>query len=129
MLYFALLKTISSIVLIVLLLLNSMVYSVIIGKYMINKLEIVNKFCVNKGMPELQCDGKCYLAQQLQTEKEKKNGESQHFFALDFGLYIPCPTTILSGVSDGFFNANRYFPTNELFTDAYCHSVEIPPKI
>jgi hypothetical protein len=129
MLYFALLKTISSIALIVLLLLNSMVYSVIVGNYVINKQEIVDKFCINNGMPELQCDGKCYLAQQLQAEKEKKNGESQHFFALDFGLYIPCPTVVLSGLFDEIVNSNRYFPTTELFADAYCHSVEIPPKI
>jgi hypothetical protein len=123
------LKKLTSIVLILLVLLNSLVYSVIIGNYVINKQMILDKFCVNKALPELNCDGKCYLAQQLQAEKEKKNSESQHFFALDFGLYIPCPTLVLSGLFDEIVNSNRYFQTNELFADAYCHSVEIPPKI
>lgn len=29
--------------------------------YVINKTEIIDKFCENKDKPMLQCDGKCHL--------------------------------------------------------------------
>lgn len=90
---------------------------------------ILDKFCVNKALPELKCDGKCYLAQQLQAEKDKKDGESEYFFALDFGLYISSPTCFLAGVIETFFDVSHRFPTNEPFADAYCHAVDIPPKL
>ena len=33
--------------------------------YVINKTEIIDKFCENKDKPILQCDGKCYLKKQV----------------------------------------------------------------
>lgn len=105
-----------------------MVYSVIVGNYVINKQEIVDKFCVNKAMPEMQCDGKCYLAQQLQEEKEKKNGESQHFFSLDFGLYVSCDTpNSLSEIGDSF-DTIHFSIVNDLLVDVYIPTVKTPPK-
>lgn len=40
--------------------------------YIINHDYIAEYFCVNKDKPELSCDGKCYLAQQLAEEKDEK---------------------------------------------------------
>ncbi len=42
--------------------------------YEFNKLEIIEKFCVNKEDISLQCEGKCHLKTQL-----KKADESQPF--------------------------------------------------
>ncbi len=33
--------------------------------FMLNQEEIIEAFCVNKDKEELQCNGKCYLAEQL----------------------------------------------------------------
>ena len=34
--------------------------------YELNIDTIIQKYCVNKDQPELQCNGKCYLSKQLQ---------------------------------------------------------------
>lgn len=34
--------------------------------YFINQTEIAELFCINKDKPQLQCDGKCHLATQLE---------------------------------------------------------------
>lgn len=43
--------------------------------YIVNYDYIVNVLCENKDKPELNCDGKCYLAKQLakESEDERKN--------------------------------------------------------
>ncbi|WP_149273024.1 hypothetical protein [Pareuzebyella sediminis] len=48
-----------------------------IVEYIVNYDYIVNVLCENKDRPELQCDGKCYLAKQL--AKETKNSEDNPF--------------------------------------------------
>lgn len=35
-----------------------------------NQTEIIMEFCVNKNKPELQCNGKCHLAKQLDFESK-----------------------------------------------------------
>lgn len=67
---------------------NGMVYSVIQGSYELNKSFIIENFCINKSQPELKCDGKCYLSQQLTAEKEKQEQKDQHTFSMDFGQFI-----------------------------------------
>ena len=37
----------------------------IIAYYQTNLSQIIEDFCVNKDKPELNCDGKCYLAEKL----------------------------------------------------------------
>lgn len=73
------------------LMLNSMVYSVIRGSYELNKAYIIENFCVNKDKPMMNCDGKCYLAQQMKEAKEKRDANATHKFSTDFGIYIPAP--------------------------------------
>lgn len=50
-------------------------------EYIVNYDYIVNVLCENRDVPELNCDGKCYLAEQLSRESERnqKNpfGENQ----------------------------------------------------
>lgn len=39
--------------------------------YSINKAYIANNLCVNQDMPEMNCNGKCYLNKQLNKSQEK----------------------------------------------------------
>ena len=41
--------------------------------YEINKLEIIEKFCINKDKPDLKCDGKCHLKATLDKVDEDNN--------------------------------------------------------
>lgn len=68
---------------------NSMVYSVIKVNFTINQKYIIENFCVNKDKPELACDGKCYLMQKINEEKERQESLPAFTFNKDFGIYIP----------------------------------------
>jgi len=46
-----------------------------IAEYIANYDYIVNVLCENKDKPQLNCDGKCYLAKQLAKENEQ-NGQN-----------------------------------------------------
>jgi hypothetical protein len=89
------LKSLIYIFIAALLVLNGMIYSVIQGSYVLNKASIIENFCVNQSQPELKCDGKCYLAQQLKAEKEKQEQNSQHSFAMDFGQFVVAEQILL----------------------------------
>lgn len=44
-----------------------------IAEYVANYDYIVEVLCVNRDRPELNCDGKCYLAQQLAKEQREQD--------------------------------------------------------
>jgi len=48
-----------------LLLLQTLGPEVLVLNYQLNKAEITARYCVNKTQPQLRCNGKCHLAQQL----------------------------------------------------------------
>lgn len=47
----------------------------VLGYYQLNINTIVEKYCVNKAKPKLQCNGKCYLSKQraVQQNTETSN--------------------------------------------------------
>jgi hypothetical protein len=76
-------------------LLNSLIFSIIQMDYTINRAYIIDNFCVNKDKPLLECDGKCFLSEQLrkaQDQKENQNGGIE--FTRDFGIFILDETLI-----------------------------------
>ena len=48
-----------------LLLLQTLGPEVLVLNYQLNKAAITARYCVNKARPQLRCNGKCHLAQQL----------------------------------------------------------------
>lgn len=108
---------------------NGMVYSVIQGSYELNKSAIVERFCVNKSQPELKCDGKCYLAQQLKAEREKQEQNSKYSFSIDFGQFVATqvdanlPTPVVIEI------LQDYLKYNEAVTDFFVEAIEVPPRI
>ncbi|MBD8489946.1 hypothetical protein IFO69_14410 [Echinicola sp. CAU 1574] len=83
------LKSLLHIWLSMIIVLNSMIFSVIQMDYALNKEYITENFCINKDKPEMHCDGKCFLSEQLQDAKEQqeqKNGGIN--FNRDFGIFI-----------------------------------------
>jgi hypothetical protein len=62
----------------------------------VNQQEIIRLECENKNRPELNCNGKCYLAKQLKKADEHLDlKKSQHencvkvFKSLEVSVYIP----------------------------------------
>lgn len=69
--------------------LNSMIFSVIQMDYAINKEYIAENFCINKDKPEMHCDGKCFLAEKLKAAQDKKEQQPGAIdFSRDFGIFI-----------------------------------------
>lgn len=70
-----------------------------IVNYVANYDYIIENFCINKDKPELECNGQCYLMQQLaeqsdegQTnpfEKSKKTESSEIVYLEKFSYLIP----------------------------------------
>ena len=72
-----------------LIVLNSMIFSIIQMDYTINRAYIIDNFCVNKDKPLLQCDGKCFLSEQLKKAQDQKENQSGGIeFTRDFGIFI-----------------------------------------
>ncbi len=66
-----------------------MIVPVIFLDYELRKDYIIQNYCVNKNRPELNCDGKCYLAKQIkaaeQQEQQQKGIEFNKFlFGVEF---------------------------------------------
>jgi hypothetical protein len=48
----------------------------IIAWFSLNQDKVVELFCINKDKPELDCKGKCYLAEKLEEAKQSEEGAS-----------------------------------------------------
>jgi len=51
---------------------QSLVKSIIVVHYQVNKTAITKKYCENKAKPKMHCDGKCHLKKQLQKEEKRE---------------------------------------------------------
>ncbi len=47
---------------------NSLKIATTMGYYMVFTKNFIERYCQNKDRPELNCDGKCYLAKMLKQE-------------------------------------------------------------
>lgn len=63
-------KSISHILLSIVILLNGMGYSLIQADFVLNRETISELFCINQDKPELACDGKCELDRRLGEAQE-----------------------------------------------------------
>jgi len=46
----------------------------IIAWFNLNQEKVIELFCINKNKPELDCKGKCYLAEKLEEAKQTEEG-------------------------------------------------------
>ncbi|MFT5884765.1 MAG: hypothetical protein ACI9IP_001222 [Arcticibacterium sp.] len=101
------LKKIGALSLLTLLLVKAMVVPAIFFNYELRKDFIIQNFCVNKDRPELNCDGKCYLAKQLKAAKQQDENESEAAF-VDKLLVFECLS----------LNSNYTFPDTFPYSDS-----------
>lgn len=86
--------------------------------YQINKEEITELFCVNKEKEEMNCQGKCHLAEMLNTqgEDESKPFQITESFELVFVQKEACKETHFPDAIDNQKNviySNHYFYLTE----------------
>lgn len=57
--------------------------------YGLNINTIIEQYCVNKNKPQLQCDGKCFLAQQLNQASDSNDTDANAFLSSLFESFMP----------------------------------------
>tara|TARA_B100001109_G_C18857745_1_gene472527 strand:- start:2241 stop:2624 length:384 start_codon:yes stop_codon:yes gene_type:complete len=96
--------------------------------YEINKLEIIEKFCINKEEKSFQCDGKCHLATQLE-QADSSEEEIPAEFRSEINLLLFGP---LENESFGS-NIESELEFIEAYTNLYAFlfstTIEHPPKL
>ena len=85
----AILKRIIVILLLLVFSLRPMYYLGCLAYYGANINAIIEQFCVNKDRPQLQCDGKCFLAEQLNEASESNQDSGNKFLNSLFESFIP----------------------------------------
>ncbi len=90
---------------------KSMVAPILFLDYELRKDFIIQNYCVNKDRPELQCDGKCYLAKRLEAsqqddERQATNQFVSKFFSIEFHNveYISVTHELCSTETESPFN-------------------------
>lgn len=121
----------------VLVLLSKTLYSIFwqVNFYM-NQKEIAAIECVNKSRPELQCNGKCYLAKQLQkaednlnAKKEKNNQSLSHLKVIEASLFIPNEIVSFQLNSSFILKAKSIYNYIKLYDLLSCEAIFHPPSV
>lgn len=104
-----------------------------VAEYIMNYDYIVNVLCENKDKPELQCDGKCYLAQMLAEESKQNNKnpfgdeqskmEIQHFVFFQSLSLHDFEIGVTSQIQNNFNTSQQFIAT--LFTT----DISQPPEL
>lgn len=100
----------------------------ILLSYKINKLEIIEKFCVNKEETSFQCEGKCHLKTELNKADEQDEGpiavhsENNHitWFNVVFEK-LECAKPVLTNTD--------YALAPLLHEQGFINSIFHPPKV
>lgn len=78
-------------ILISVLVLQSLSTSIVLFHFKINQAKIASELCENKEVPEMHCEGKCYLEKQIKADEEAHTDDQQ--FRVEFvSLVFTSPT-------------------------------------
>lgn len=109
-----------------------MVIPMLVFDYELRKDYIIKVYCVNKNIPELHCDGKCYLAEKISQSKEKDESQAMNaFFSQVFmaeSLNTNPDFSFLLGIELFFSKSPTVFYYKWHFTDAPTSSLFNPPR-
>ena len=77
-----LIKKITGAILLITITFKMLMAPLIFADYELRKDFIIKNYCVNKSRPEMHCDGKCYLAKQLEkAEQEDQKQATGNFIS------------------------------------------------
>lgn len=104
-----------------------------VAEYLVNYEYIVNVLCENKDRPEMECNGKCYLSDELAKEaadgdKNPLRGKTQKTEIPQFVISYDIAEFIFASATEPKAEENIGYKTNlssSLFTSKILH----PPRI
>ncbi len=97
-------------------------------QYLIDKDYIAEFLCVNKDKPELNCDGKCYLAKMLQKKKEDKKNNLPSINLQDYPLALVATDSFEKTTITNTANKRNNFYSN-LYRLDFEFAIFHPPTI
>lgn len=123
-------KSIISILLALLILLQSFSKVWIFFSFKINQDYIAKVLCINRDKPELHCNGKCVLMQRIKAEEEKEKKEiPQKLKEQKGGLYcLDNFSWLMQHPGDWADKQKHAFPHQTPFTSAFVKGIFRPPK-
>jgi hypothetical protein len=101
--------------------------------YELRKDYIIKNYCVNKSRPEMHCDGKCYLAKQIQKAEQEDQKQATNDF---ISKLLSFEVIQRSNLFDNYFQqktfeektATNYFYKNNL-SHTHTFSFFHPPQV
>jgi len=76
-----------TIILLAVIAIRPMYYVGLVAYYETHINEIIEKYCVNKDIPELKCNGKCHLAKQIATPQNNLQDYNKSISKISFAFY------------------------------------------
>lgn len=68
--------------------------------YQLNIDYIIETYCINKDKPELQCNGKCHLAKQLQVTQPETQGDENSAISVVVEAFYPLYLQFMTSEDD-----------------------------
>lgn len=100
-----------------------------VGDFYINQTSIIEDHCINKDLPELNCNGHCYLKDQLTTDLNITNSEQEALTAS--GFFMPYAFSNIKVIEVLSFDLNNTkFYSKDIFdkTSSFCPQIFVPPQ-
>ncbi len=98
-----------------------------LANYLINQDYIAEFLCINKDKPELECNGKCYLAEQLKKASEEKEKNLPAIAMEEYPIGIILLTSFQTIETTETPQKANFHYTNS-YTFSYLNSVFHPPS-
>ncbi|GAB4413910.1 MAG: hypothetical protein OHK0039_21320 [Bacteroidia bacterium] len=99
----------------------------LIGWYGLNSEAVAARYCVNRSRPQLHCDGKCYLAQQLQRHTPTGQQPSRVYFGEVIGLCTAILQAIATPWLPGDGGSQRPLLSERVVYAVYLQASTQPP--
>tara|TARA_R110002049_G_scaffold309179_1_gene518024 strand:+ start:36782 stop:37159 length:378 start_codon:yes stop_codon:yes gene_type:complete len=104
-----------------------------VAEYVMNYDYIKNVLCENKDKPQLNCDGKCYLAKQLakESQQNQKNpfGEKQSKIEIQHITFFQSLPQINLGLNLLEIKKTNFTTIQELVSNLFTSDILQPPEL
>ncbi|WMI67715.1 hypothetical protein [Mangrovimonas sp. YM274] len=100
-----------------------------IGYYELNIDYIIETYCVNKDKPQLQCNGKCHLAKQMQLTSTSSEDNTDATFLAEafFPVFLVQQSEVIFKNNHLDLQKKSKFHYNKQYTHLVEHSIYKPP--
>lgn len=116
-----------SLLLICLLLAETTSRLVVVAAFAMNQHYIAQNLCENRGMPQLNCDGQCYLAKKLKQAADKESQQEKETVQLNF--HPPFITEQTAWIAyAGTVERNEPLLDQPLLLPSFAFSIFHPPR-